>query len=71
MLIDMGISRSEAHGLVYGCPSDRQRWDDEVCDLAGPAGARILAIAGDWRMPRAGWTSGNVERRFSRRTRPL
>jgi uncharacterized protein YjiS (DUF1127 family) len=29
MLIDMGISRSEAHGLVYGRPSDRQRWDDE------------------------------------------
>jgi len=25
----MGISRSEAHGLVYGRSSDRRRWDDE------------------------------------------
>ena len=29
MLIDMGITRSEAHGLVYGPQSDRQRWYDE------------------------------------------
>ena len=30
MLIDMGISRSEAHGLVYGCLTDRRRLEDET-----------------------------------------
>ena len=30
MLIDMGISRCEAHGLVYGCSADRRRYEDEA-----------------------------------------
>lgn len=29
MLIDMGISRSEEHGLVYGNSSDRWRREDD------------------------------------------